>query len=128
PRHAIRCRSVDKVLRLGVLALFPDNGSVTRPPLPSAGSSRDEFPDFRGTMKGSDPCRPVSPCSCARPAIPSLRRRLRSPRARRGPGGQEVWGSAPPQADLVYEGERQVSPVPGEPWCVFALFSDPGRI
>src|SRR5207248_2679491 len=26
------------------------------------------------------------------------------------------------------EGEWQVSPVPGEPWCAFALFLDPGRI
>jgi hypothetical protein len=42
-------------------------------------------------MRPSDSCCSVSPDSCARPTIPSLRRRLRSPQARRGLGGQEVW-------------------------------------
>ena len=115
PRYAIRCRCVDKAVRLGVLALFPDSGPVTRPPLPSAGSSRDEFPDLHGTMKGSDSCCPVSPDSCARPAIPALRRLLRSAVARRGHDGPEFSGSATPPADEKDEGEQQVSPVAGEP-------------
>jgi hypothetical protein len=82
---------------------------VTRPPLPSAGSPRHEFPDFHGTTKGSDPCRPVSPGSCARPAIPPLRRVLRSPPTRRCRGGQGVWGSAPPQpTGRTREGDRSL--------------------
>src|SRR5262249_29638367 len=126
PRCAIRRRCVDKVLRLGVLALFPDDGPVTRPPLPSAGSSRDEFPDFTGTMRDSDSCRPVSPDSCARPTIPPLRLPFAPapPRRRwRGPGG---FGSAPPQPTKD-GGEQQASPVAGEPWWTFALFLGPGR-
>jgi hypothetical protein len=47
----------------------------------------------------------------------------RSPAPR---GGQEVSGSAPPSVDWRAEGERQVSPVPGEHWCGFALSLDPG--
>src|SRR5262249_40152029 len=70
PRCAIRRRLVHRLPRLGVLDLLPNGGSVTRPSLPSAGSPRGEFPGFHGTTKGSDPCRPVSPDSWARPAIP----------------------------------------------------------
>lgn len=114
-------------MRLGVLALFPNSGSVTRPSLPSAGSSRDEFPDFHGTMEDSDSCCPVSPDSCARLVIPSLRRLLRSAVARHRHGGQEFSGSATPRTDEKDEGERQVSPVAGEPWWAFAVFLDPGR-
>lgn len=37
PRYAIRCRPINRVLRLGVPALLPDRGSVTRPPFPPPG-------------------------------------------------------------------------------------------
>jgi hypothetical protein len=77
---------------LGVPARCPDHSSVPRPPLPSAGSSRVEFPGFHGTTKGSDPCRPVSPDSWARPAIPSVRRDVRSPQAPTRPGRPGVFG------------------------------------
>jgi hypothetical protein len=61
PRCAIRCRYVDKVLRLGVLALLPNSGSVTRHLLPSAGSPRGEFPGLVGSMRCSDSLRTVPP-------------------------------------------------------------------
>jgi len=99
PGGAIRSRFVNRPLRLGVLDLLPDYGSVTRPSLPSAGSSPGEVPDFRGTMEDSDSCRPVSPDSgaarryprCAWGFAPALPRRRQS-----GPGG---CGSAPPRAN-----------------------------
>jgi hypothetical protein len=63
----------------------------------------------------------------SRTDAPPLPRVLRSGPARRGRGGREVSGSAPPSADWGDAGGRQISPVPGEPWCVSALFWDPGR-
>src|SRR5262249_20234546 len=68
---AVTCTGVP---RLGVLARCPDHRSVTRSPLPSARPSRYEFPGVAGTMRDSDSCHPVSPDSCARPAIPPLHR------------------------------------------------------
>src|SRR5262249_22707490 len=71
--------------------------SVTRPPLPSAGSSRDEFPGFHGTRKGSDSYHPVSPDSCARPAIPPLRR-TSLPRGPTRPRRPAVFGFGNPSS------------------------------
>src|SRR5436853_95682 len=48
---AIRACFVDTVPRLGVLAMFPSLGSSPRPPLPSAGFPRREFPGFVGTTR-----------------------------------------------------------------------------
>lgn len=92
PRCAVRGRYRDKGLRLGVLALVPDRGPVARPSLPSAGSSRDEFPDFTGTMEGSDSCCPVSPDSCARPAIPPRAWLFAPALPRRRPSGPGGFG------------------------------------
>src|SRR5262249_8042067 len=94
-RSAIRCRFVNRVLRLGVLARSPDSGSVTRPSLPSAGSARSEFPDFHGTMEDSDPCHPVSTDSCARPAIPPRVWPFAPAAPRRRGGRPGVSGSVP---------------------------------
>jgi hypothetical protein len=61
-------------LQLSVLALRPDSGSESRPSFPSAGFSRDEFPDFHGTMEGSDSCQvPGKNSSFAFPANSSQR-------------------------------------------------------
>jgi len=39
-------------------------------PLPSTGSSRDEFPGFIGTISRSDTCRPLASASvCPRPGL-----------------------------------------------------------
>jgi hypothetical protein len=59
PRYAIRGRCVDKVLRVGVPALSPDRGSVTRPSLPSAGSS---YPCVRLPQGPGPACRGASTC------------------------------------------------------------------
>jgi hypothetical protein len=78
-------------------------------------------------MRDSDSCRPVSPDSCARPAIPPCAWAFAPgpPRRRRaGPGG---FGFGTPESRRRDEGGRQVSPVTGEPWWTFAVFLDPGR-
>src|SRR5262249_42788093 len=111
----------------GVPARCPDRGSVTRPPLPSTGSPRYGSPGFLGTRGDSNPCRPVPPGSCARPALPPLRRGLRSSRAPTRPGRPGVFGFGNPSRRQGDEGERQVSPVAGEPSWAFAVFLDPGR-
>ena len=41
---AIRCRDVETGPNLGVLAVFPSNGSICRRPLPSTGSRRLDSP------------------------------------------------------------------------------------
>jgi hypothetical protein len=89
PRSAIRRRFVDRLPRLGVLDLLPDDGSVTRPPLPSAGSSRGECPDLTGTMEGSDSCHPVSPDSCAARQYPLASGSSLPPRPDADAAGQE---------------------------------------
>jgi hypothetical protein len=85
PGYALRGRCGNRGPRLGFLARWLGRGSVTRPSLPSAGRPQGEFPDFHGTIKGSDSYRPVPPDSGVRPAIPPLRRTLRSAGARRTP-------------------------------------------
>src|SRR5262245_21840181 len=79
-------------------------------------------------MRGSDSCRSVSPCYCARPAIPPRVWAFAPapPRRRRGEPGGLGFGTS--RADHTDEGERRVSPVAGEPWWTFALFLDPDRI
>src|SRR5262249_51914175 len=113
--YAIRRRFVDKVSRLGVLALWPDDDSVTRPSLPSPGSSPAEFPDFYGTTKGSSSGHPVSPDSCARPAIPSLhwqtRETGRSLRFLGNPDGRSPCSGTPagPRCQAVAASGRRPS-------------------
>ena len=60
-RCAIRCRFVDTSTGSDAPAMFPSNGVMTRCPLPSAGSLRNRFPGFRGTMGHSDSPPSVSP-------------------------------------------------------------------
>src|SRR5436305_11115133 len=60
-RCATRGRLVDSGSGFNAPALLPGHGPATRRPLPSAGSSRHEFPGFTGTMGRSD----------SRPSVPS---------------------------------------------------------
>ena len=82
--------------------MFPPNGSVTRRPLPSPGSSRVEFPGFLGTMRRSDSLPPVPPRFVSlRLAIPS---RVACVRSRSGPtptGGQGFVVRLSPAPDVV---------------------------
>ena len=57
-RCAIRSRSVDKVLRLGVLALFPDRGPVTRPPFPPPGPRGTRSPTSSVLRRAPTPAAP----------------------------------------------------------------------
>lgn len=89
---AIRPRFVDTVPSSCALAMFPPNGSVIRPPLPSTGSSRRDFPRFRGTMGDSDAPRPFRPRFVVfawpyQHLRPALRLSCRA-----GPPTRQAWG------------------------------------
>ena len=105
---------------------FPTAGPWPGPPFPPPGP--------RGTSSSASAVlrRAPTPAAPSR-RTPGLARRyprcvgtFAPPRHRRGPEGQEFWVRQLRQPKGV-EGGRQVSPVPGEPWRVFALVSDPGR-
>jgi hypothetical protein len=93
-RYAIRGRFVNRVLRLGVPALGPDRGAVTRPPLPSAGSSWDECRRLRRYYEGLRPLPPrlaVLWCSPGDTRVAPGRSLPPGPDA--APAGRESFGS-----------------------------------
>jgi hypothetical protein len=105
--------------------MFPPNGSATRRPLPSAGSPRDGFPGFHGTMERSDSLPP------SRRASLCFAWRYHEGRRWFAPAGPERVTGRPGLDDPVprpdkHRGGCRASQVPGEPWCAYALFFDPG--
>ena len=69
----------------------------------------DRLAALRGASRGD-----TSPCACIR----------LSAQVRRRPAARSLWSGAP-RPDFR-RGEVRASQVPGEPWCVYALFFDPG--
>ena len=113
---------------LSVLLLAPPRGAAASASLPSTGSSASEFPGFPGTMKACDflgPSRRAS-LSCAWRYHP-VRLSSSLPRGPTPAGGLELWAWQLRANGYGLE-IRRTSQVPGEPWCVYALFSDPGGI
>src|SRR5438552_508674 len=109
--------------------MFPPNGSATRRLRPSAGSLRVGFPGLVSTMRRSDSLRTFSPrlvCASLGDTIP---RRLYSLHS--GPT-TAAWGRGPsglavPLRQQLSRWSRRASQVPGEPWCAYAVFFDPGE-
>jgi hypothetical protein len=128
-RSAIRWCFVDTGSGFCAPTLFPPSGSATRRPRPSAGFPRVGFPGLAGTMRRSDSLRTFSPrfvCASLGDTIP---RRLCSLRS--GPTtttwGQGPSGTAVPRRRSMSRWSRRASQVPGEPWCAYAVFFDPGE-
>jgi hypothetical protein len=106
----------------------PTHESMASIPLPSAGFPRYRFPFVNGTMGMCDFLRPFRRTSLSfvwryhalrlsfrscRPKAPDRRPGMRDPVPSTGHGRMETF---------------RTSQVPGEPSCVYALFSDPGGI
>jgi len=105
---------------------WPTHDSLTDILLPSPGSPRYRFPCFDGTMKMCDSLRPSH-----RASLPSLgdTRRCVCRFAPSGPERQTAGQGFVIRSPLPDEDAwRRSGPpkVPGEPACVYALFSDPG--
>jgi hypothetical protein len=100
---AIRSSFVETVSGVGVPAIVPPKGSVTRQRLPSAGSL-GRLSSFVGTTRCYD-FSPLFPLRLSSPSAPRYRSR-RSHRRR---------------------GNAEISQVPGEPLLAFAALSDSGR-
>ena len=133
PSRPIRSRYVDTGLAFDEAAVFPFCGSnagrqcrgpTSAPfPFPRQGSHRIEFPRFIGTMGRCDSWPHVSP------HFVSFVWRYRElpavllPTSADETPGLELVTRFPTGSS---RGCGQVSHVPGEPWCAFALFFDPG--
>ena len=112
---AIRCCPEHTVLELKVSIVFPSNGSLTRRPLPFAGSPWGGFPRCRGTMRRSDSLRTfLPPFVILRLAVPSRAPVFVSPLGSdAGPGAWSFGvGSSTP---MLSRWSRRVSQVPGQP-------------
>jgi len=122
---AIRWSAVDTLGGYKAPGVFPSTGPMARHSLPSTGFRWLLFPCFHGTMKCSD----LLPSFSPRFVLPSLGDtvpcaclRSRKPDAGLGPGVLRLV--TPDQ--LCRHGDDRNSQVPGEPWCAYAVFSDPG--
>src|SRR5437879_9159355 len=110
----------------GVPVIFPSHGSMTRHPLPSAGSPGVGSPASAVLRHAPSPGRPSRRTSFpslggtarARPSLPGT--------ANAPPPGPGLLNRVPVPA--LSRGDDQVSQVPGEPPCVHAPLSDLGEL
>jgi hypothetical protein len=106
--------------------MFPSNDSLTRRPLPSLGCPWGEFPEFVGTMRRSDVRTPFLPHFVfLRLAVPARVPVFAPTRPGTGRRPGVLWLATPSHTLRV--GDVRTSQVPGEPFCAYALFFDPGR-
>ena len=110
----------------GVPVIFPSHGSMTRHPLPSAGSPGVGSPASAVLRSAPSPGRPSR-----RTSFPSLGGTARALDLR-----SRGMASAPPPSQgcstgcpsRLSHGDDQASQVPGEPSCVHAPLFDPGEL
>src|SRR5207249_3206208 len=123
---AIRWSRVEMVSGFGVPVIFPSHGSMTRHPLPSAGSPGVGSPASAVLRSAPSPGRPSR-----RTSFPSLGGTARALDLR-----SRGMASAPPPSQgcstgcpsRLSHGDDQASQVPGEPSCVHAPLFDPGEL
>ena len=118
--------SGNKVRSLGVLPLVPPTGSARwqRPSLHRP--LRGKFAGFPVTTTLCDPLAPFR-----RASLPSLGDTKRcvgafAPSGPERPTAGQGFVIRSPRPEIIRLERLRVSQVPGEPWCVYALLSDPG--